>query len=204
MRSPVTTLEPGAWQDGTSHTSLAVFADRAVGGEPADIGRIQDGRLATSRPDGATDRRTRRCVCSSRRSRRRPGNSRDSAARRPGRGSGPARPARTRRTRRWPATSASTGDAAMRRSESMPWRRRAVDLLGGQAEDEDVVVADTLDDLDIRAVQRADGQRAVQGELHVAGAGRFHPGRGDLLRQVGRRDDDFGQADDCSSAGRRF
>ena len=35
------------------------------------------------------------------------------------------------------------------------------DLLGGQAEDEDVVVADMLLDLDIGAVERADGQRAV-------------------------------------------
>jgi len=33
-----------------------------------------------------------------------------------------------------------------------------------------------LPDLDIGAVQRADGQRAVHGEFHVAGAGGFFAG----------------------------
>jgi hypothetical protein len=54
-----------------------------------------------------------------------------------------------------------------------------------QAEDEDVVVADLLADLDVGAVVGADGQRAVERELHVAGARGFGAGGGDLLRQVG-------------------
>ena len=49
-------------------------------------------------------------------------------------------------------------------------------------------------DLDIGAVERADGQRAVQRELHVAGARRLHAGGRDLLRQIGRRHDHLGQA----------
>ena len=48
--------------------------------------------------------------------------------------------------------------------------------------------------LDIGAVERADGQRAVQRQLHVAGARRLHPGGRDLLRQVGGRDDRFREA----------
>lgn len=36
---------------------------------------------------------------------------------------------------------------------------KLLDLLGGMAEDEDVVVPDGLGDLDVRAVQRADGSR---------------------------------------------
>jgi hypothetical protein len=50
-------------------------------------------------------------------------------------------------------------------------------------------------DLDIGAVERADGQRAVQRELHVAGAGGFHAGGRDLLGEVGGRNDHFGEAD---------
>ena len=70
-----------------------------------------------------------------------------------------------------------------------------VHLLGGQAEDEHVVVPDQLTDLDVGAIEGADGQRAVQRQLHVAGAGRFHAGGRDLLGQIGRRDDLLGQAD---------
>ncbi len=55
--------------------------------------------------------------------------------------------------------------------------------------------ADALADLDVGAVERADGQRAVERELHVAGAGRFHAGGRDLLGEVGRRDDRLGEAD---------
>ncbi len=43
-----------------------------------------------------------------------------------------------------------------------------------------------IPDLDVGAVERTDGQRAVHGELHVAGAGCFLAGGGDLLAQVGR------------------
>jgi starch phosphorylase len=43
-------------------------------------------------------------------------------------------------------------------------------------------IADQISHLDIGAVERADGQRAVQRHLHVAGAGGFHAGSRDLLR----------------------
>ena len=66
-------------------------------------------------------------------------------------------------------------------------------LLGGQAEDEDILGADMLADLDIGAVQRADGERAVERKLHVAGAGRFHAGGRNLLGQIGRRNDRLGE-----------
>ena len=80
------------------------------------------------------------------------------------------------------------------------WRRcppppARLDLRRGQAEDEDVVVADPLADLDVGAVERADGQRAVERQLHVAGARGLHAGGGNLLGQVGGRDDHLRQAD---------
>ena len=77
--------------------------------------------------------------------------------------------------------------------ESMPLDARGLDLGRGEAEDEDVVVADQIVHLDIGAVERADGQRAVERHLHVAGAGGFHPGGRDLLRQVGGGHDDLSQ-----------
>ena len=52
-----------------------------------------------------------------------------------------------------------------------------------------------LADFDIGAVERADRERAVERELHVAGAGSFHAGGGNLLRQIGGRNDLFGEAD---------
>ena len=50
-------------------------------------------------------------------------------------------------------------------------------------------------DFDIGAVERADGQRAVQRELHVAGAGGFHAGGRNLLGEVGGGNDHLGEAD---------
>ena len=44
------------------------------------------------------------------------------------------------------------------------------DLFGAQSEDEDVLRADFVANLDVRAVERADGQRTVERHLHVAGA----------------------------------
>src|SRR5262249_8941250 len=55
------------------------------------------------------------------------------------------------------------------------------------------VMPNMLGDLDVGAVQSADCQGAIQGELHVAGAGCFHPGGRDLLGQIGRRDNPFGE-----------
>ena len=70
-----------------------------------------------------------------------------------------------------------------------------LDLLGTQAKDEHVLGTDTLAHFHVGTVQGADGQGAIEAEFHVAGAGRLEAGGGDLLRQVGRRNDAFGQAD---------
>ena len=55
--------------------------------------------------------------------------------------------------------------------------------------------ADFLEDFDVGAVERADGERAVEGELHVARAGGFLARGGDLLGEVGRGDDLLGERD---------
>ena len=83
----------------------------------------------------------------------------------------------------------SSGEPSITPRGSWPSRALLRDLVGGQAEDEDVVVADLLADLDVGAVERADGQRAVERELHVAGARRLHAGGRDLLGQVGGGND---------------
>jgi hypothetical protein len=44
---------------------------------------------------------------------------------------------------------------------------------------------DLLADLDVGAVERADGERAVERQLHVAGARGLLAGGGDLLGEVG-------------------
>ena len=44
-------------------------------------------------------------------------------------------------------------------------------LVSGHAEEEHIVVTDPVADLDVRAVERAEGDRAVDHELHVARAG---------------------------------
>src|ERR1700689_3768429 len=51
-----------------------------------------------------------------------------------------------------------------------------LDLFSSQAKDEYVLRADRSLDLDIRAIQRPDRQRAVHRELHVAGPRRFAAG----------------------------
>ena len=68
-------------------------------------------------------------------------------------------------------------------------------LVGGHAEEEDVVVSDLLVNFHVRAVERADGHRAVDHELHIARAGGLLARDGDLLGQVRRRDDDLCQRD---------
>ena len=69
------------------------------------------------------------------------------------------------------------------------------DLVGGLAEDVDIVVAHLLADLDVGAVHGAQGQGAVQHELHVAGAGSLLGGQGDLLGQVAGGDELLGGGD---------
>ena len=52
----------------------------------------------------------------------------------------------------------------------------------------------TIAHFDIGAVERADGQRAVQRHLHVAGARGFHAGGRNLFGEVGGGNDRLGQA----------
>ena len=56
-----------------------------------------------------------------------------------------------------------------------------------ESKQKEVLRADFFANLDIRAVQRADGQCAVHLKLHVAGAGRFLACCRNLLRQICRR-----------------
>ena len=70
-----------------------------------------------------------------------------------------------------------------------------VDLGGQHAEDDLVLVAGGIGDLNIRAVQRAQRDRAVQHELHVAGAGSLGAGQRDLLGNLGGRHQALRQAD---------
>ena len=70
---------------------------------------------------------------------------------------------------------------------------QAGDLIGPETEDDDIVLADIVAHFDIGAIERADRQRAVEAELHVAGARGFHAGRRDLLGKVGGRNHDFRQ-----------
>ena len=69
------------------------------------------------------------------------------------------------------------------------------DLLGARAEDERVLDADVLDDLDVGAVVGAHEQPAVEDELHVGRAGRLRARGGDVLRDVVARDDDLRHRD---------
>ena len=72
---------------------------------------------------------------------------------------------------------------------------RAGDLLGGQAEQEHVLLAGLLGDLDGGAVAGADGQGAVHHELHVARAAGLVAGGRDLLGDVAGRDQPLGERD---------
>lgn len=63
------------------------------------------------------------------------------------------------------------------------------------AEDKDVVHAHFFSHFDIGSIQGADGQRTVQHKLHVARSGGLSSSGGNLLAQVGGRDDLFSQGD---------
>ena len=69
-----------------------------------------------------------------------------------------------------------------------------LNLLGSEAEEEEVVLARFLSHLDGGAIPGADGQRAVHHELHVAGAAGFVAGGRDLVRDIAGRDQPLGQA----------
>ena len=62
-------------------------------------------------------------------------------------------------------------------------------LTGGEPEQEEVFRTDLLPNFDIRSVQRADRKGAVQGKLHVSRAGGLCARKGDLLGEIGSRDD---------------
>src|SRR6476469_5200421 len=62
----------------------------------------------------------------------------------------------------------------------------ARNLVGGQAEQEEVIFAGGGSHLDRRTVAGTDRERAVHHELHVARAARLVPRRRDLLRDVAR------------------
>jgi len=65
-----------------------------------------------------------------------------------------------------------------------------LDLGGSHSEQEEVLVADLLANFDVGAVERADGQRAVHLELHVARPRGLLAGKRDLFGQVGSRKDE--------------
>ena len=67
-------------------------------------------------------------------------------------------------------------------------------LLYGIAEDKAVVGTDFFQNFNVRAVQRTHAECAVEGEFHVAGTRCFGTSKGNLLVQVGGRNDDFGKA----------
>ena len=70
-----------------------------------------------------------------------------------------------------------------------------LDRGGGHAEQEEVVRPRLVADLDIGAIQGADGDGAVHHELHVAGPGGLLAGGGDLFRQIGTGSDDLHHRD---------
>jgi len=70
-----------------------------------------------------------------------------------------------------------------------------LDLPGGHAEEEHVLVPDLLADLDVRAVERAERHGAVEHELHVARARGLLGGKADLLGDVCRGDEPLGGRD---------
>src|SRR5690242_5043380 len=83
---------------------------------------------------------------------------------------------------------AEFGTCGDRRARVEALTAALLDLIGLQAEDEDVLVSDMVADFDIGAVERADGKRAIERKLHVAGARSLHARGRDLLREVRRRD----------------
>src|SRR4029079_5872645 len=84
------------------------------------------------------------------------------------------------------------------------------DLAGGEAEEKEILRADFLANFYIRAVERSDGERAIEGEFHVPRAARFLSRGGDLLGEIGggvnvmrvlhieiREEDDLQPVTDC-------
>ena len=66
-------------------------------------------------------------------------------------------------------------------------------LLGAEAEQKEILFARFLSHLDRRAVARAYSQRSIYHEFHIARTARFVPRRRDLVGDVGRRNQPFGE-----------
>ena len=64
-------------------------------------------------------------------------------------------------------------------------------VISAQTEEEKVLFAHRLHDLDVRAIVGADGHRAVHHELHIAGARGLFAGSGNLFGQIGGSADFF-------------
>lgn len=79
-------------------------------------------------------------------------------------------------------------------SAIVAFRFQGFHLFNRVAEDKDVLLTHLLSDFHVSAIQRPDGQRAVQRQLHVAGARGFFTRGGDLLGDIRRRDQ-FSAAD---------
>ena len=71
----------------------------------------------------------------------------------------------------------------------------AGDLIGGQPEKEEVLFAGCRGHLDRGAVARADRERAIHHELHVARPTGLEAGGGDLFGDIARRNQSLRQAD---------
>ena len=69
------------------------------------------------------------------------------------------------------------------------------DLVCFQTEEEHILVAHLLVDLDVCSVEGADRDGTVDHELHIAGAGGFLAGDGDLFGDVCGGNDDLGKID---------
>src|SRR5512137_1245126 len=62
-------------------------------------------------------------------------------------------------------------------------------LFSGQTEEEEILSAHFLADLDVGAIQGSDGERSVHREFHVSGSRCFFSSRRNLLGEIGSRVD---------------
>jgi hypothetical protein len=171
-----------------------VVAHRAVGGEEAGPGDVEDRRCGSTPPGPGMPCRPEpapRCRTGSR----------------PGRGSGRCRAGRRRSADR---VAVALGEVTARDEVDRPSQRRVATRSRNSAHSPWPAARPPrarasrrgrschrrrAPDLDVGAVVGADRQRAVEGELHVAGARGLLAGERDLLGQVGRRDELLGEGD---------
>lgn len=89
--------------------------------------------------------------------------------------------------RSWPINPCSGRTTASCRTS--PLFVKSFHIFHPHAENEEVLLSGLLGHLHVGSVHGADGQGSVEHELHVPGARGLCAGGGDLLRQVGGRDD---------------